>query len=503
MPARLLAAVAATILALPAQAASNTVRIEPGVVEGSRSDSTGVRIFKGIPYAAPPVAELRWKAPQPVAPWQGTRKAQAFGARCMQPPGGVQNAEAADQPMSEDCLYLNVWTAAAKGDKRPVLIWAHGGAFVLASGSLPQFDGEYLASKGVVVVTHNYRLGPFGFFAHPELTKESATKSSGNYALMDYDALLRWVERNIAQFGGDPKRVTIAGQSAGGVLVMFALTSDRIAGRFQRAIIQSAPVRIMRYPSLAEAERSGADASQKLGAADIAALRAMPAPAILAALPGARPNIDAHWVTEEPMVSIAAGRHKPVDLLVGSNADEGTFPYVAARRLGLGITTPEEFIAHVRERWGEDAHAFLKLYPAGTADEMRTSMLHAFTDEVAWNERQIAESRGKGRRFLYQFAHTPSGSPPGRGATHTAEIRYVFGNPAAAWTDVDRQLAKAMSSYWINFVTDGDPNGAGLAAWPRPSKDGIRAMPLGGSEARTFDAERAKLFERLSARTFR
>jgi para-nitrobenzyl esterase len=203
------------------------------------------------------------------------------------------------------------------------------------------------------------------------------------------------------------------------------------------------------------------------------------------------------------MVRIAAGRHKSVDLLVGSNADEGTFPYVAARRLGLGFTTPEEFIAHVRERWGEDADAFLKLYPAGTAEEMRTSMLQAFSDEVTWNERQIAESRGTGARFLYQFGHTPSGSPPGRGATHTAEIRYVFGNPAAAWTDVDRQVADAVSSYWINFLTSGDPNGGGLAAWPRPSKDGIRAMPLGSSEARALDAERSGLFDRLSGRTFK
>jgi para-nitrobenzyl esterase len=468
MSLRHFAALAALVLAIPVQAASTKVRIAPGVIEGTLGDSTGVRVFKGIPFAAPPVGELRWRPPQPVADWKRARKTQAFSARCMQPTGGEQNTDAADQPVSEDCLYLNVWTGGEKGDRRPVLVWAHGGAFVLGSASLPQFDGEHLASKGIVVVTHNYRLGPFGFLAHPELSQESTLKASGNYALMDFAAALRWVQRNISQFGGDPRHVTIAGQSAGGVLVMFALTSERVDGRFQRAIIQSAPVRMQRYPALAEAERVGADAGRKLGAAGIAALRAMSAQQILSGIPGGRPNIDGQWLGEEPFTVIASGRHKRVDLLVGSNADEGTFPYVGARRIGLGFMTPAEFITHARERWGEDADAFLELYPATTAEEMKTSMLQAFRDEVAWNERRIAESAaGTGRHFLYQFTHTPSGSPPGRGATHTAEIRYVFGNATAAWTDLDWRLARTMSSYWVNFVTRGDPNGDALPAWPR------------------------------------
>jgi para-nitrobenzyl esterase len=505
MTLRHFTALAALILAFPAQAAVTKVRIEAGVIEGALQDSTGMRVFKGIPFAAPPMGDLRWRPPQPVAPWKGTRRTQNFSPRCIQPPtGGLQNADAADQPMDEDCLYLNVWSGADKGDKRPVLVWAHGGAFVLGSASLSQFDGERLASQGIVVVTHNYRLGPFGFFAHPELSRESGANASGNYALMDFDAVLRWVERNISEFGGDPKRVTIAGQSAGGVLVMFALTSGRVEGRFHRAILQSAPVRIQKNPGLAEAERTGAEAGRKLGATGIAALRAMSAQEILSGLPGARPNIDGVWIVEEPMTVIATGRHKPVDLLVGSNADEGTFPYVAARRIGLGFEAPAEFIAHARERWGEDADAFLKLYPATTGGEMKTSMHQAFADEVAWNERMIADSpAATGKRFLYYFSHTPTGSPPGRGATHTAEIRYVFGNAAPAWTDEDLQLSRTMSSYWVNFVTRGDPNGDGLPAWPRePAGKSVRAMPLGSAAAGSLDESRAVLFGRLFKRTF-
>jgi para-nitrobenzyl esterase len=505
MSLRYFTALASLILAFPAQAAETKVRIEAGVIEGSLHAETSVRVFKGIPFAAPPVGDLRWRSPQPVAPWKGTRRTQDFSPRCIQPPtGGLQNADAADQPMNEDCLYLNIWSGADKGGKRPVLVWAHGGAFVLSSASMPQFDGRQLASQGIVVVTHNYRLGPFGFFAHPELSRESGTNASGNYALMDFDAVLRWVERNISEFGGDPERVTIAGQSAGGVLVMFALTSGRVEGRFHRAVLQSAPVRIQKYPGLAEAERTGAEAGRKLGATGIAALRAMSALEILAGLPAARPNIDGVWIVEEPMTVIAAGRHKPADLLVGSNADEGTFPYVSARRIGLGFGAPAEFIAHARERWGKDADAFLKLYPATTGEEMKTSMLRAFRDEVAWNERKIADSpAARGKRFLYYFSHTPPGSPPGRGATHTAEIRYVFGTAVPAWTDEDLKLSRTLSSYWVNFVNRGDPNGDGLPAWPaEPADTGVRVMPLGSADVGSLDAPRTELFGRLFKRMF-
>lgn len=202
------------------------------------------------------------------------------------------------------------------------------------------------------------------------------------------------------------------------------------------------------------------------------------------------------------MTVIATGRQKRADLLIGSNTDEATFPYVGARRMGLGFDAIAEYQAHIRERWGPDSEDFLRLYPAGTAEEMKASQLRAFNDEVAWNERRIAESPGAGARFLYLFGHTPPGSPPGRGATHTAEIRYVFANPTPGWSAADRHLASQMSSYWVNFVSNGDPNDSGLPAWPRISPDDVPAMPLGSEGPAAADMARSELFNRLFERTF-
>lgn len=518
---------AGTSLALGA--VSDPVRVESGLLSGTSGRSADVRVFKGIPFAAPPIGPLRWKAPQPVAPWDGVRKADAFGARCMQAAGGGgrqgggrqavagrqggarqaapqdvgQPPAAAEQPTSEDCLYLNVWTAAAAAsERRPVIVWSYGGAYTGGAGSLPQYDGEALAKKGVVFVTYNYRLGPFGFFAHPVLTKESGHNASGNYGVMDLAAALRWVQKNIAAFGGDPGRVTIMGESAGGGLLASLVGSPQGKGLFRRAISESATwagVRQEPMMTLAQAEEIGKQAAAKAGASSIADLRAKPADEILRELPAGRPIVDGWYIPEDLSIIYAQGRQNAADVLVGSNKDEGKFPF-----FGLPSGNAQQFAAQARERFGAQADAFLKLYPADSDAESNESQLAAFRDEVAWGMRHWAEStakHGKGKAFLFYFTHEPPAAPgqPGRGAIHTAEIPYAFNNLAAnrQWPDVDRQLADTMSSYWTNFAATGDPNGKNLPVWPQyKPKTGEKAMILGDTvqAGPSLDTSRAAFF---------
>ena len=327
--------------------------------------------------------------------------------------------------MSEDCLYLNVWTeAASASERRPVIVWSHGGALTIGTGS--RLDGEALARKGAVVVTYNYRLGPFGFFSHPELTRESGRNASGNYGLMDLVAVLRWVQRNITAFGGDPNRVTLMGQSAGGRLIRAAVASSQGKGLFHRAISQSAPVRIERMLTLAESEKAGQAEAAKIGAASLAELRAKPADEIQRGMQAGRLVIDGWYVTEDISITIAEGRHNRVDLLVGSNKDEATFVslFPASPFFGLEKTTAQQFTDGARRRFGSNAGAFLDLYPAGSSDDdARASQREAFRDEAAWNARDwaLAQTRaGGGKAYLYYFVHEPPVAPgqPNRGA-HT------------------------------------------------------------------------------------
>ena len=489
------------------------IRTDKGLVAGIAGTSADGRVFRGIPFAAPPVGQLRWREPQPAVAWEGVRKAGQFGPRCMQPAGDVggrQSSEGGAQSMSEACLYLNVWTAAGTAtERRPVIVWSHGGAFTIGAGSMPGYDGEALARKGVVVVTYNYRLGALGFLAHPELTKESKGKASGNYGMMDFVAALEWVQKNIAAFGGDPSRVTIMGQSAGGRLAQYVVASPRVAGLFRRAIVQSgALVFILPLATLSESERAGQDAAMKLGAASLAALRAKSAEEIQKGIPTPPAILDGWYLTEEPIVTLAAGHHKDVDLLIGSNQDEGTFPYLAAQRFGLLIATAQAFKARARDRFGSASDAFLKLYPAGSDAQAMASNLAAFRDEAAWNERFWAAAqarRGKGKAYLYYFTHEPPVAPgqPNRGATHGAEIPYAFNNPRPLWTDIDRRLADTMSSYWVNFAATGDPNGHGLPQWPAfVPGSGERQLILGPKieSGPTLDPARVAVFDSLFQR---
>lgn len=459
------------LLAASLQAAIDTpVKTDAGLVSGINGNNPDVRVFKGIPFAAPPVGNLRWKAPQPVAHWDGVRKADEFGPICMQGAG----RGGAQPKMSEDCLYLNVWTAAkSASEHRPVLLWIHPGGYTSGSGSAPGTDGENLAKKGLVVVTINYRLGVLGFFAHPELTKESDRRASGNYALMDQTAALEWVQKNIAAFGGDPKRVTVDGDSAGAASIGNLMGSPRTKGLFQRAIAESGAwlgLSVAHTATLAEAEQAGLKTAENLHAATLADLRALPAAEVLRGGRGGGPIVDGYFLPEDVGKVFAEGRQNDVPVLLGSNKDEGTF--------FMQPTTAAKFTENAHRRYGDMAGEFLKLYPAASDEEANESQLRAFRDELGFvmrNWAALQTKTGKSRAYLYYFTHEPppmQGASPrggrGSGATHGSEAAYVFENllPPRPWTDLDRQVADTISSYWVNFATSGNPNGKGLVTWP-------------------------------------
>src|SRR5580704_18064097 len=464
-------------------AISDPVRIDTGLVSGIAGTSDDVRVYKGIPYAAPPVGDLRWREPRPASHWDGVRKADEFSAVCMQQQRGPAGASA--PAPSEDCLYLNIWTGAkSASERRPVIVWSYGGAFTGGAGSVPMYDGNALARKGVVVVTYNYRLGVFGFLATPELTKESGHNASGNYAMMDMATVLRWVQKNIANFGGDPKRVTIDGESAGAMLVSAMVGSPEGKGLFHRAIAQSGAwmgISIGHMTTLAAAEESGKKLAQAEGAASLADLRAKPADELLKNGRGPFAIIvDGWYVPEDLSLTYAHHKENDVDILVGSNLDEGTF-------FSRGPVKAEQFSETAKRRFADQADAYMKLYPSSSDAEAGTSQLASFRDEMGWHMRewaQLQSARGKGKAYLYFFTHVPPSAPgqPSRGATHAADLAYMFDNPApnGTWTDTDKQLAETMSSYWVNFAATGDPNGKGLPEWPAyKAKSGDKTMVLG------------------------
>jgi para-nitrobenzyl esterase len=483
----------ALVQLLPA-AIDGPVRLDSGLISGASGTDHGVRVFRGIPYAAAPVGDLRWRAPEPAAHWDGVRNADESGAMCMQPAfRGAPGAAATNPPKtSEDCLFLNVWTAASSAnDRRPVMLWIHPGGYQTGSGATPGYDGEALAKKGVVLVTINYRLGVFGFFSHPELTKESEHHASGNYAFMDQVAALQWVRNNIAAFGGDPRRVTVFGDSAGSSSIANLMGSPRAKGLFQRAVGQSGAwmgLSLTTTRTLAEAEQAGVKIAESLNARTLAELRAKPAEELLKAGRAGGPVIDGWFLPEDVAAIFAQGKQNDVPLIVGSNQDEGTF--------FLQPTTAAKFIERARMRYGDHADAFLKLYPAGTDEEATASQLAAFRDELAFVMRVWARAQtktGHSKAFLFYFTHQPP--PPvgatsrggfGSGATHGSEAQYIFGNLLGprAWTGVDHQVSDMLASYWANFAASGDPNSPSnskaLTKWPAfNDRTSDRPMVLG------------------------
>jgi para-nitrobenzyl esterase len=470
-------------MVLPLAAAiTEPVRVEQGLLSGVAGASPEVRVFRGVPFAAAPVADLRWHAPKPALKWTGVRNAAEFSAICMQRRPNAAGIGAEPRPMSEDCLYLNIYTAAkTANDNLPVMVWIHGGALTAGAASVGAYDGDQLARKGVVVVTINYRLGVFGFFAHPELSKESDRAASSNYGLLDQIAALQWVQKNIAAFGGDPKRVTIFGESAGSWSTNLLAASPLARGLFHRVIGESGG-QFEPMKTLAKAEEAGA----KFGA--LAELRAKPAEALQADMGAAfvgtvggysGPVVDGWCLPEDVYTIYAKGKQNDVPVLIGSNADEGTMFTPAT-------VTLQSMKAAAQQRFGPEADAFLKLYPAQSDSEAWRAQADSMRDQTfGWEMRTWARMQsktGKSKVYLYFFSRVPPGPAAARmGAFHSAEIAYVFHNthrPGRPWEETDHQLSEIMSSYWVNFATTGDPNGKGLPVWPvfDPKADSLMSL---------------------------
>lgn len=465
--------------------AQTTVKTTAGTLEGVASGP--VRVFKGIPYATPPVGALRWKAPQPMAPWTGVRKADSFGAQCMQPK--VFDDIVFDRPASEDCLYLNLWTPAASADaKLPVMVWIHGGGYQAGASHEPRHDGTALAKRGVVLITINYRLGVFGFFAHPALSKEDPRGSSGNYGLQDMVAALQWVRDNVAAFGGDPGNVTIFGESAGSFAVSTLMATPSARGLFHKVIGESgAPFgRSLSVGPKATGEGNGEKFGASLGATTAEALRAKPAEDVLAAAskwqPWFSPIVDGVVLTEPVPETFAGGKQAQVPLLAGWNAGEGR----AGVTLGREKLTATSFEASTRKQFGPIADALLQAYPApNDAEALESAAALAgdlFIGYSTWKWIEAHRQTGNAPVYRYLFSRNipiePGRMQNGRavtaedvGARHAGEIEYVFGTldsvKGVTWTPEDRALSETIGAYWTNFAKTGDPNGAGLPVWPR------------------------------------
>lgn len=449
------------------------LRIESGVIQGV--EANGLSIYKGIPYAAAPIGELRWREPQPVKSWRGVRNVTAFAPACMQT--GVSMPGEAPPAVSEDCLYLNIWAPVRKANKRlPVIVWIHGGGYTNGSAAMPLYWGDRLAQKGVIVVTIGYRLGPLGFLAHPDLTSESRHRSSGNYGLMDQIAALEWVRKNIVAFGGDPNRVTIAGQSSGSISVSILMASPLANGLFQRAIGESGglfePLQLAPKFVLVNAEKDGEKFAKSLGAATIKDLRQLPATQLTSNESGiTHPIIEPNLLPRSPYEVFVAGQQNDVPLLIGSNAQE------ARAMIDVSSVTAATFESGITQSVGPLPPALMATYSHTTDEEARTARLDFERDLRfgwdMWAWARLQATSGHNPVYYYSFRHGPAFPKDsvyaGWGASHFAELWYVFDHldqNAWQWTPADRNLTAVISNYWVNFAKSGDPNGAGVPVWP-------------------------------------
>lgn len=465
------------------------INVDGGSISGVKNNAGDITSFKGVPFAAPPVGNLRWKAPQPVKAWTGVKKCNAFGASPMQGkpvPFGVYTKEflIPDEPISEDCLYLNVWTKTVNAAKKPVFVWIYGGGFVSGGAGVPIYDGEAMAKKGIVFVSINYRVGVFGFLAHPELTKESPEKASGNYALLDQIAALNWVKKNIAKFGGDPNNVTIAGQSAGSMSVNALVASPVAKGLFSKAIAESGSLMVanptIKSKTLRDAEEQGVRLASALHTSNIADLRKIPAVDLQKAPGDYSPIVDGYVLPEAIARLFAENKENHVPLLIGWNADEG----FTGKILNKG-----DFIKMAHDKYGKDAEEFLKYFRAGTDEEAAYSQLKISRDmifAVSGYKWATLQARRKEPVYVYYFKHKLPATPDFEkyGAFHTGEVAYIMDDLKflnRPWKAEDQPLANQMSAYWANFIKTGNPNGAGLPEWPKYDNLQTKAMIFGST----------------------
>ncbi|MHA8059954.1 carboxylesterase/lipase family protein [Aquirufa beregesia] len=469
-----------------------TIKLTSGYIQG-KSEKSGIKSFKGIPFAAPPIGNLRWKAPQPVAAWEGVKSCQAFGPSAIQAPPAPfymwsEEFLIPKEPISEDCLYLNVWTDAQKTiDKKPVMVWIHGGGFSSGGGAVPIYDGEKLAAQGVVYVSINYRVGIFGFFAHPELSKESPLHASGNYGLLDQIEALKWVKQHIAQFGGDPNNVTIAGQSAGSMAVVSLVASPLAKGLFHKAIAESGAGLLPRNPlvskqalvGLTESEEQGKKAMETIGLQTLDQMRAMPAEELRKKVSSRSGVIvDGYFMPESIERIFNEKKQNKVPLLTGWNEDEGLVmgPYKKA----------EAFKADIEKQYGNYASELLKFYPANN-DSIAVNSQNRLSRDVIFGA----------PNFILANLHSDQGHPvyvyrfsrvvPAYGeykkfkAFHTGEVPYALNTLHLVnrpWEKEDLALANTMSSYWVNFAKLGNPNAKGLPTWPAFNSSSLEIIKL-------------------------
>jgi para-nitrobenzyl esterase len=458
-----------------------TVKTAQGAVHGKLINDGKVRAYSGIPYAAPPVGDLRWKAPQPPAKWSGVRDATDFAARCPQWPIWADYIFLDTGP-SEDCLHLNVYSpvAANRASRLPVMFWIHGGGYAAGAGSEPRYTNSQLPLHGVVLVTIDYRMGVFGFLASEDLEKEGGG-SAGNYGLMDMVAGLRWVKRNIAEFGGDPNNVTIFGESAGSFAVSTLMAVPEAQGLFDKGIGESGADFNGVIGAGALAERAKRDQAwvDSLGVKNLAELRAMPMDKLLdeakkKGIIGFGPVVDGRFLPEQTTKIYAAGKQAHVPLLAGWNRDE------RAGTLSKDMTV-EKWKAFARDRYGAHAEDFLKAYPAGSDEQAVRSADNYTTDQFIafgtwqWIEAQVKTGDAPVYRYRFELpAPASEMHPEGKYAWHSDDLEYVFGTldvrKGSVWRPDDRKLSEEIIAYWTNFAKTGDPNGPGLPEWPRYDK---------------------------------
>ena len=460
----------------------SVIQTENGLVSGYKSGD--ISIFKGIPFAAPPVGDLRWKAPQPPKNWTGVLKCDKFSASPMQSkpvPFMMWTEEFITPPekLSEDCLYLNVWTPAkSTKDKLPVFVWIYGGGFSSGSAACAVYDGEEMSKKGIIFVSINYRVGVLGFLAHPELSSESGNKVSGNYGLLDQVTALKWIQKNIGAFGGDPQKVTIAGQSAGSMSVCALVSSPLAKGLFRAAIAQSGGILNNRLNrNFTEAEKSGLTFMEKMKAANIAELRDKSAEELITAGGSFGLVADGYVIPNDVFAAFKNGQFNDVYMMAGWVTGDGSL-------MGTQTMTPEKYKQQAVEKYGDKAEEYMKIFPGSSSDQVASSLKELSLMQFAALPSHLWAVFSKSKAFIYQFSHVPVDKPgfPNYGAFHTSEVPFALHTLhlwKRPWREVDFAVEKAMNDYWVNFVKTGNPNGTGLPDWANYDMSTGNIMEIG------------------------